>query len=150
MSLHRFCLHLAGCALLAVPPAVRAEAAQPDWQTWSPQVFEQAKREGRLVLLDVKAEWCTACRKMDATGFRDPRVLETLRQRYIPVRADIDHDRDREPEIMQRYGARGVPAVVILNAEGVEIIQRHGYLEPDWLYWLLVAVADDPRPEAHR
>jgi len=146
MSFHRFCILLVGCALHAVSPAVQADAAQPDWQPWSPKAFEQARREGRLVLLDVKAEWCAACRKMDAAGFRDPRVLDTLRQRYVPVRADIDH----EPEIMQRYGARGVPAVVILNAEGVEIIQRHGYLEPDWLYWLLVAVADDPRPEAHR
>ncbi|MDP1904762.1 MAG: thioredoxin family protein [Pseudomonadota bacterium] len=132
--------------LLTLMSAAQAGAGQPDWQAWSPRVFEQAKREGRLVLLDVKAEWCVACRKMDATGFRDPRVLDTLRQRYVPVRADID----REPEIMKRYGARGVPAVVILDGEGREIIQRRGYLEPDWLYWLLVAVADDPRPEAHR
>lgn len=132
--------------LLALFSVTQAGADQPDWRTWSPKVFEQAKREGRLVLLDVKAAWCVACRRMDATGFRDPRVLDTLRQRYIPVRADID----LEPEIMKRYGARGVPAVVILDGEGREIIQKRGYLEPDWLYWLLVAVADDPRPEAHR
>lgn len=118
----------------------------PAWQAWSAKVFEQAKRERRLVLLDVKAEWCAACRKMDATGFRDTRVLDRLRRHYIPVRADID----REPEIMRRYGTQGVPAVVILDGEGREIIQKRGYLEPDWLYWLLVAVADDPRPEAHR
>lgn len=133
---------------LALLPIAQAGAEQPAWQPWSPKVFERAKRENRLVLLDVKAESCVACRKMDATGFRDPRVLDTLRQNYIPVRADIDHD--RAPEIMKRYGARGVPAVVILDGEGREIIQKRGYLEPDWLYWLLVAVADDPRPEAHR
>jgi len=120
--------------------------ARPDWRAWSPRVFDQAKREGRLVFLDVKAEWCVACRRMDAAGFRDPRVLETLREHYIPVRADID----REPAIMKRYGALGVPALVILDGNGVEIIRRRGYLEADWLYWLLLAVADDPRPEAHR
>lgn len=136
-----------GCALLfAVVATAQAETAQPDWQPWSPQAFAQARRDGRLVLLDVKAEWCAACRRMDAVGFSDPRVLETLRRHYIPVRADID----REPEIMQRYGARGVPALVILDAGGNEIMQRRGYLEPDWLYWMLLAVADDPNPEAHR
>ena len=145
-SLANSLLGLGLTLMLGLAPAVQAGAAQPDWRPWSPKVFEQARREGRLVLLDVKAEWCVACRKMDATGFRDPRVLDTLRQRYVAVRADLD----REPEIMKRYGARGVPAVVILNADGVEIIQRRGYLEPDWLYWMLVAVADDPSPEANR
>jgi len=146
---HSFLNACAGCGLailLALTAAAPALAAQPDWQAWSPKVFEQARRDGRLVMLDVKAEWCTACRKMDKTGFSDPRVLDTLRQRYVAVRADLD----REPEIMKRYGARGVPAVVILNGDGVEIIQRRGYLEPDWLYWLLLAVADDPRPGSHR
>ena len=133
-------------ALIAVTVTAHAETARPDWRPWSPQAFEQARRDGRLVLLDVKAEWCAACRRMDETGFSDPRVLDTLRRHYIPVRADID----REPDIMQRYGARGVPALVILDAAGNEIMQRRGYLEPDWLYWMLVAVADDPDPKAHR
>ncbi len=133
-------------ALIAWAAAAPSLAGQPDWRAWSAKVFQEAARDGRLVLLDVKAEWCVACRKMEETGFRDPRVLDLVKRRYVPVRADLD----REPEIMQRYGARGVPAVVILDAEGREIIQKRGYLEPDWLYWLLVAVADDPRPEAHR
>jgi thiol:disulfide interchange protein len=136
-----------GCALFfAVTAAAHAGASRPDWRSWSPQAFEEAERNGRLVLLAVKAEWCAACRRMDAAGFRDPRVLDTLRRHYVAVRADID----REPEIMRRYGARGVPAVIVLDAAGNEIIQRRGYLEPDWLYWMLAAVADDPDPGAHR
>lgn len=146
MTRHSFSTLVVGLLLSLSSLAGFALDERLAWQDWSPKVFEQARHEGRLVLLDVKAEWCVACRRMDATGFRDPRVLETLRQNYIPVRADID----RVPEIMQRYGARGVPAVVILDGTGREIVQKRGYLEPDWLYWLLVAVADDPRPEAHR
>ncbi len=146
MTRHPFSTLVFGLLLALSSVASFALDDRPAWQAWSSSAFEQAKRQGRLVLLDVKAEWCVACRKMDATSFRDPRVLNTLRQHYIPVRADID----REPEIMKRYGTRGVPAVVILDGEGREIVQKRGYLEPDWLYWLLVAVADDPRPEAHR
>jgi uncharacterized protein YyaL (SSP411 family) len=142
----RIVLGLAFLIACQTPALAEPDAAGPDWRSWSPQVFAQAKNDGRLVLLEVKAEWCAACRKMEASGFRDPRVLETIDRHYLPVRADID----QEPEIMRRYGEGGVPGVVILNADGVEILARHGYLEPDWLYWLLLAVADDPRPEAHR
>lgn len=98
------------------------------------------------MLLDVRADWCAACRKMEETGFRDARVLDTLVHHYVAVQADID----RDPEIARRYGDSGVPAVVILAPDGTEIIRRAGYLEPDWLYWLLLAVAQDPNPDSHR
>jgi uncharacterized protein YyaL (SSP411 family) len=109
-------------------------------------VFAQARRESRLVLLDVAAEWCQHCRKMDETSYRDPRVLAIVGQRYIPVRADVD----KQEEIKRRYGGYGVPAVVVFDGNGAEIIKRRGYLPPDWLYWLLVAVAERPSPQAHR
>jgi thiol:disulfide interchange protein len=133
--------------LLAGPAwAAGSGATAPAWQAWSPQVFEQARRESRLVLLDVVAEWCQLCKKMDLTTYRDLKVLEMIRHRYIPVRADVD----RVAEIKQRYGAYGVPAVVIFDGEGTEIIRRRGYLPSEWLYWMLVAVADNPDPRAHR
>jgi hypothetical protein len=118
----------------------------PQWQTWSPQLLDRAQEEGRLILLNITAEWCHACRKMDEQAFRDLRVLRIIREHYLPIRADIDHD----PLIGQRYGGKGVPAVVILDGKKAEIIKRHGYLEADWLYWLLTAVANEPTPEAHQ
>lgn len=121
-------------------------AGSPVWREWSPRVFEQARREQRLVLLNIVAEWCQLCKKMDLTAYRDPKVTELIGQRYVAVRADID----KEPEIKRRYGNYGVPAVVILDADGTEIVKRRGYLEPEWLYWMLVAVADNPDPAAHR
>lgn len=133
-------LVIAALLLLLPVSGTGAGAVMPSWQPWSPEVIAQAHRTGRLVLIDVAADWCAACRKMDETGFRDPRVLDTLGRHYVAVRGDID----RDPEIMRRYGDFGVPAVVILDGEGTEIIRRRGYLEPDWLYWLLSAVADDP------
>jgi uncharacterized protein YyaL (SSP411 family) len=137
------------CAIavaLLLPALGHARAPGPDWQPSPAAAFDQARRDGRLVLLDVRADWCAACRKMDETGFRDPRVLVTLDSHYVAARGDID----RDPEILRRYGDSGVPAVVILAPDGTEIIRRSGYLEPDWLYWMLVAVADDPAPESHR
>ncbi len=139
---------LAGIALLLNSLATATGtngAPELRWQPWSTAIFDQARRQDKLVLLDVVAAWCKACRKMDESSFRDPRVLEIIGRHYVPVRADIDH----QAQIRRRYGDYGVPAVVILNAEGAEIIKRRGYLEPDWLYWLLVAVTDNPSPQAH-
>ena len=109
----------------------------PQWKTWTPEVFEQARREGRLVLVDLVAEWCAFCKKMDAVTYRDPRVLATIGQSYIPVRADPE----RHPQLPQRFIDYGRPSTIILAADGTEIIKKQGYLKPQWMQWMLQAVA---------
>ncbi|MCP4410273.1 MAG: DUF255 domain-containing protein [Gammaproteobacteria bacterium] len=117
-----------------------------DWQVWSPAVFGQARNEERLVLLDLVAEWCQFCRKMDQTTYLDPRVIDVIKHNYIPVRAD----QDAYPELAKRYEDYGRPATVIFDGNGTELIKREGYLRPQWMVWLLEAVAQNPSPEAHR
>jgi thiol:disulfide interchange protein len=136
------CLITAGVWATEEQPNNRAIA----WQSWSVAVFEQARREGRLVLLDLTAEWCQFCRKMDATTYSDPQVVATIERAYLPVRAD----EDAVPELGRRYAKFGRPATVIFDATGKEIITRRGYLEPKLMYWMLEAVARNPSPEAHR
>ncbi|MEN8217401.1 MAG: DUF255 domain-containing protein [Pseudomonadota bacterium] len=114
------------------------------WQKWSPKVFEQARREGRLVLLNLTAEWCQFCRKMDETSYRSPQVINIIMHNYIPVRAETNS------ALAKRYENYGRPTTVIFDGNGIEIIKRQGYLRPQWLLWLLEAVAQNPSPEAHR
>ena len=54
------------------------------------------------------------------------------------------------PDLARRYENYGRPATVIFDGNGIEIIRRRGYLRPQWLLWLLEAVAQNPSPEAHR
>jgi hypothetical protein len=136
------CLITAGAWSTADQQSKRAIA----WQSWSAAVFDQARREGRLVLLDLTAEWCQFCRKMDAITYRNPQVVATIERAYLPVRAD----EDAVPELGRRYAKFGRPATVIFDATGKEIIKRRGYLEPQLMHWMLEAVAQNPQPEAHR
>lgn len=122
--------------------AVLGAEGSPAWREWSPGVFDEARAAGRLVLLDLRAEWCQWCRKMEATTYRDPRVLEVLGEHYIAVRADIE----AEPELARRYEGYGPPATAIFDADGGELVRKRGYLRPQWMLWMLQAVAE-PAPE---
>ena len=117
-----------------------------DWRSWSPAVFEQASREGRLVLLDLTAEWCRLCKKMDKTTYRDPQVIAVINRTYIPVRAD---EKDN-PELGMRYQEFGRPATVIFDSNGAEVYKKRGYVQPQWMVWMLEAVAQNPTAEAHQ
>ncbi len=57
-------------ALISIA-AVQAEErpvtdSGPQWNSWSPEVFEQARRDGKLILVGLVADWCSFCKKMDA------------------------------------------------------------------------------------
>lgn len=130
--------------LAAAAPAVTAGEAGIAWQAWSEAVFEQARAQRRLVLLDLTADWCQFCKKMDATTYRDDGVVALIHRDYIAVRIDEkDH-----PELAQRYPGR--PTTVVFDADGNELIHKSGYLQPQWMVWLLEAVAAEPVATAHR
>ena len=130
----------------AFAAAIPAKEVQPvsgaiQWQRWSPEVFERAEREGRLVLVDLVAEWCAFCKKMDATTYRDAGVLKAIGDGYIPVRADPEKDSG----LPARFVSYGRPSTVILTPDGGEILKKQGYLKPQWMLWTLQAVAQEAR-----
>jgi len=104
------------------------------WRPWSAEAFADARREGKLVLLDGAAEWCHWCHVMDETTYRDPEVARILRERFVTVRIDVDE----HPDLAERYGAWGWPATILFSPEADEIGKFRGYLPPDELRRALV------------
>jgi uncharacterized protein YyaL (SSP411 family) len=137
------------CLLTAASPLIttlRADspAAHPaiSWQPWSNDVFAQAKREHKFVLLDLQAVWCHWCHVMDTTTYSDPRVIALIRSHYLAVRVD----QDSRPDLASRYQDYGWPATVVFNGDGGEIVKRQGYLPPEQMASMLQAIIDDPSP----
>jgi uncharacterized protein len=122
--------------------AAGAKAPNIEWQPWSDAVFERAARENRFVLLDLEAVWCHWCHVMDEVTYSDPKVVELIKSRYIPVRVD----QDSRPDISRRYENYGWPATVVFNAEGGEIVKRRGYLAPPVMISMLEEIIVDPSP----
>jgi len=119
-----------------------AAGSKIDWQPWSDSVFERAARENRFVLLDLEAVWCHWCHVMDEVTYSDPKVVELIKSRYIPVRVD----QDSRPDISRRYENYGWPATIVFNAEGGEIVKRRGYLPPEVMISMLEEIIVDPSP----
>ena len=48
------------------------------WQNWTADLFEKAKRENRFVILDLEAVWCHWCHVMEDTTYAEPKVAELI------------------------------------------------------------------------
>ena len=117
---------------------VSAQGGVP-WREWSQSAFDEAREEHRLILLDLSADWCAYCKEMDATTWKDPDVLAVITKDYLPIQI-VD---EKSPQLAARYRQYGRPAVVILDAEGRELIRKRGYMKPQWMKWMLQAVVQE-------
>ena len=112
------------------------------WQPWSDEVFAQATREHKFVLLDLEASWCHWCHAMDQQTYNDLAVRQLMEKSYIAVKVDQSF----RPDISNRYHGYDLPATVIFNADGSEIVRQQGYLPARQMASILQAVIDDPSP----
>ena len=133
---------LLAAVLLRPHAALAGESTAIAWQPWSDAVFDQARREQRLVILDLEAVWCHWCHVMDETTYADPAVARLIATHYVAVRVD----QDARPDLSNRYEDYGWPATILFAADGRELARRRGYLEPGMMVSMLQAFVDDPTP----
>ena len=100
-----------------IPPSAVA------WRTDFDAALDEAKREGRLVLVDIGADWCPPCIAMKHDVWSDAEVGRRVARAYVPVLIDADHDDVVSP----RYGVSGIPTVLVLDADG-RVLRRANYL----------------------
>ena len=107
-------------------------AAEIPWREWGDDVLAEARAADKPLLLSISALWCHWCHVMDETTYSDPRVIERLGSRFIPVRVDSD----ARPDVDARYNAGGWPTTAILDAEGAPIVALT-YVSPEPMVQLL-------------
>ena len=80
------------------------------------EALDRARDENKLVLADIAAIWCAACRRLDKTVFSDATVLEVIDERFVFAR--IEYESDEGEAFIERYGVVGYPTLLILDADG--------------------------------
>jgi len=76
--------------------------------------FAAARRSGKPVLVDLWAEWCEACKKMDVTTFADPNVRAELKANWVLLHLDLTESTPGNDAIQQRYGVQSLPTIALL------------------------------------
>jgi thioredoxin-related protein len=96
-----------------------------DWQTYE-EGMAIGKEKAKKVFIYFWAGWCGYCKRMDAITFNDPGVISVLNQHFIPVRVNLD----KEKNVARGYNVRGVPVSWFISETGEKIASKAGYAPP--------------------
>jgi uncharacterized protein len=127
----------------AVSESGHANPAGLKWVTWTDNLFEQAQKEKKLVILDLEAVWCHWCHVMDEKTYSNPEVAQLLKDHFICVKVD----QDARPDLSTRYDDYGWPATIFFDSKGQELAKRQGFIRPDDMIALLKKLVAKPEPE---
>ena len=83
------------------------------------KAMARARQQGKPVILDYYADWCTDCLRMEATTFKDARVRAAL-ARFELLQANVTDNNDAAKAVKKKFSVLGPPALLIFDSSGEE------------------------------
>lgn len=85
-------------------------------------VLDQAKKENKLVFVDMYAEWCAPCKVMDEEMYMDPNFANTVNVDFISFKVDVE--KENGSNLGTIFSVEVLPTLLFLDADG-NVLQRN-------------------------
>lgn len=102
--------------------------------------LQQALSENNklLVMLDLYADWCVACKEFEKETFSDPSVQKAFGDMLL-LQIDMTKNSEENRALMTKYKVLGLPTILFFNRDGKEIegSRVNGFMPPvEFLQWI--------------
>lgn len=109
---------LVGGVAFAIPPN---RGPQVEWTAYDEAKLEEARNDGKPVVIDFYADWCLPCKELDALTFTDEEVIAES-ERFVRLKADLTRPGAEETiALTEQFDIVGVPTIVFIDSSGNEI-----------------------------
>ncbi len=114
-----------GCLTLGI-----SALAAVDWQDNYSAGLAKAKKEKKLVMVDLSAPWCLPCKQLDKDTFSNRDVAARLSNDFITVKLDFEKTLN-DAELSKQFATDMIPYIVFLDADGKKLSEFVGFLAPE-------------------
>ena len=103
--------------------------AAVDWEQDYDLGLAKAKKDKKLVMVDLYTDWCGWCKKLDKDTYANKDVADKLTKDFVAVKVNPEKSL-KGSKLAQQFGTRGFPHIVFVSAEGAKLSEIGGYLPP--------------------
>lgn len=134
-----------------------------NWMTFE-EALAASEEEPKMWFIDMYTDWCGWCKRMDASTFKDPLIVQAINDNYYPVKFDAERKDDvivgdsvysfdatigrrgcHQLAVQLLSGKMSYPSYVFLNAKKEVLTVVPGYkVSRDMLPILVFLVQYDP------
>ena len=97
-----------------------------------------AENNKSLVMLDLYADWCVACKEFEKETFSDPSVQKAFGDMLL-LQVDMTKNSEENRTLMTKYKVLGLPTILFFDRDGKEIegSRVNGFMQPvEFLQWI--------------
>lgn len=106
------------------------------WLNSFDEALTQARKEEKLLFVDVWADYCSMCKRIDAFLFHHQLIKEKLPILVTPLKINGSSGQDQDYlSIKKRYNIVGLPAFLLINPQSLEVVKQWSsdlyYMKPE-------------------
>ena len=102
-------------AVLLVSWNIFSQGISFETGSWQ-EALQKAKKENKLVFVDLYTTWCGPCKKMANETFPQEKVGDFFNKNFVNYK--IDAEKGVGPEVALKYDVSAYPTLVFVNGEG--------------------------------
>jgi thioredoxin-related protein len=105
----------------------KSYSAEIVWLRDIDAALSRAKSQGKIVMVDVFADWCGWCTKLDEETYSDKVVIDLARD-FVNLKIDGD-DKAASGAFTRKYHVDGYPTILFLDSDGSVVNRIGGYVD---------------------
>lgn len=118
-----------------------ARADEINWRTDYDAAREEAAAKKLPLVLEITADYCTWCRKLEATTLRDPAIVAAVNKGFIAVKVH----REQQGWLTEALGITGYPTMLLAAPTGRIALWQEGYVDAATFQHQLSTMTAPPR-----
>jgi thiol:disulfide interchange protein len=88
--------------------------------------LKQAQKEKKVLFIDFYTSWCTPCKMMEQSVFKDVLVADYMNQNCICIR--VNAEKGNGPNMKIAYAVDAYPTMLFYSPNGDEVARKEGSL----------------------
>jgi thioredoxin-related protein len=115
--------------------------AAVDWERNYDAGLEKAKKDKKLMMVDIYTDWCGWCKKLDRDTYSDADVGNKVTKDFVAVKLNPEKS-PQGARLSRQFGTTGFPHIVFVDATGAKVSEINGYLAPKEFLKRLEMISD--------